>query len=61
MGYILYVNDNDYPGYHVEYIVDTRADMANVPTDKAAPGSSCLVTEDSSVWVLNTQRRWVEI
>ena len=60
MGYRLYKNDNDYPGYHAEYIVDTLADMQDVPT-KCEVGSSCLVLEDSSVWVLNTEKEWVEI
>jgi hypothetical protein len=60
MGFRLYKNDNDYPGYHAEYIVDTIDDMQNVPT-KCEVGSSCLVLEDSSVWVLNTEKEWVEI
>lgn len=60
MGYQLYKNDNGFPGYHEEYIVDTRMDMHTVPRD-CEPGSTCLVIEDSSVWVLNTNHEWKEI
>ena len=60
MGFQIYMNDNDYPGYHVEIVVDSRDEIEEVPTTYA-PGSSCLVTEDSSVWILNTQKEWIEI
>lgn len=53
MGNYVYMNDNDYPGYHVEFVVDTVADVANVPTNYA-PGSTCIVLEDSSVYILST-------
>ena len=42
------------------YIVDTREEISNVPTD-CEVGSSCIVLEDSSVWILNTQHQWKEI
>jgi hypothetical protein len=60
MGYQLYKNDHGYPGYHSEYIVDKREDMVNVPTN-CEVGSSCIVLEDSSVWILDTEHHWKEI
>ena len=46
-------SDNISP-YIVEYIVDTEADIASLPTDgkQAWPGSSCLVANTSIVYVL---------
>jgi len=44
----------------VSYIADTASDISDLPiTD--APGSTCFVIADSSVYMLNTQRRWIEI
>ena len=60
MGYKLYKNDNGYPGYHSEYVVDTRAEMKDVPTT-CETGSTCIVLEDSSVWMLDTEKHWKEI
>ena len=46
---------------HVEAIADTREDMENAPTN-LGPGSSCLVIEDSSVWMLGCEDlEWHEI
>lgn len=60
MGFYVYKNDNEYPGYHQEYIVDTRMDMHTIPRD-CATGSLCLVIEDGSVWILNTLQEWKEL
>ena len=60
MGYKLYKNDNGYPGYHAEFVADARADIASLPTD-CEVGSSCIVIEDSSVWMLNTEHVWTEL
>ena len=60
MGYILSENGNKPTYGKVSYTADTVADVANLPTtDK--PGSTCLVISNSSVYILNTQKVWVEL
>ena len=58
------------------FICDTTADIANLPTnlaegipddgqsyekEKIDVGSTALVTEDSSVWILSPNGTWVEL
>lgn len=45
----------------VEYVADSRGDIATLPVDNVLPGSTCLVTEDSSVWILSPSKEWVEL
>lgn len=42
-----------------ELVVDTRNDIQTLPAN-CAPGSSCLVIEDFSIWLLNSKKQWVE-
>lgn len=44
----------------LELIADSREDIADLPTT-CTPGSTCLVIEDSSVWVLGSSNEWKEI
>lgn len=44
--------------YVTEFIADTEADMADVPTKNCAIGSTCLVIETSNVYMLNNDREW---
>ena len=55
-------SDNISP-YIVEYIVDTEADIASLPTDgkQAWPGSSCLVANTSNVYVLHNSTQWLQL
>ena len=55
-------SDNISP-YIVEYIVDTEADIASLPTDgkQAWPRSSCLVANTTKVYVLNNSNQWVKL
>lgn len=46
--------------YVMQVVADTLEDVANLPTSWVS-GSSCLCLEDSSVWMLNTQKVWVQI
>ncbi len=46
--------------YVTEYVADTVADVDTLPTT-AAPGSICIVIEDSSVYMLNTNREWKKL
>ena len=44
----------------IEFVADTRADIDEIPTNWAM-GSTCLVIEDSSVWILGSDKIWHEI
>ena len=46
--------------YVIEAIADTRADIASLPTTWAV-GSTCLVIEDSSVWIIGNDLIWHEL
>lgn len=46
--------------YVTEYVADTDADIADLPTN-IYPGSVCIVTENSKVYMLNASKQWVEI
>lgn len=46
--------------YVIEAVADTRADIASLPTTWAV-GSTCLVIEDSSVWILGNDLIWYEL
>ena len=57
---IIKQNDNISP-YIIEYIADTPDDIKRLSTTIANPGSTCLVASDSSVYILNNQRKWVKL
>ena len=44
----------------MEFVCDTLADKDTLPTD-CAIGSSSIVLEDSSVWILGNDREWHQI
>lgn len=44
----------------LQYCCDTREDLAKLPTKDGA-GSTCIVIEDSSVWMLGTDKEWHKI
>ena len=44
----------------LQYCGDTREDLAKLPTGDGA-GSTCIVIEDSSVHMLNSEGQWKEI
>lgn len=51
---------------HQEFVCDYRNDVNNLPTqntekDKCPSGSTALVIEDSSVWILNSLGEWKEL
>ena len=45
----------------IEYVADTRDDIKNIPTILGQMGSTCLVIEDSSVWILGSDKNWHEL
>lgn len=46
--------------YVIECVCDTREDIVTLPTTWKT-GSSCMVIEDSSVFMLNSNKEWVEL
>lgn len=52
-------NDHTSP-YVVEYVADTEADIANLPTEGIYAGSTCTVTATSAVYMLNNSGTWVK-
>lgn len=46
-----------------EFIIDTPADVANLPTDlkSAIPGSTAICTEPFTVYILGNDGVWKEI
>lgn len=43
----------------VEFSADSRSDVDTLP--KCAAGSTCIVIEDSSVWMINSEGIWIEL
>lgn len=41
----------------LEYVADTREDIKKIPP-MGRMGSTCLVIEDSSVWILGSDKQW---
>ena len=44
----------------MEFIADARADIDTIPVNWEM-GSTCLVIEDSSVWILGSDKKWHEL
>lgn len=55
-------NMQRHSGYR-EFFVDTVADVATLPNtpEEIMWGAVCLVLQDSSVYVLNSQYQWVPL
>lgn len=60
MAYSVYRNSDHTAAYVNELIADTTADIENLPTDYT-PGSTCIVIEDSSIWILGNDKAWHKI
>lgn len=47
---------------YYEFVADKQSDVASLPgLEKCAPGSTCFVIENSSVWMMKTDGVWKEI
>jgi hypothetical protein len=53
----IYRNSDTTSAYVVELVADTLEDIDNLPTT-FSPGSDCLCLEDSSVYMLGTDKQW---
>lgn len=56
---IIRQNDNT-SSYITEFIVDTEADIKDLPTSVDA-GSSCLVANNGTVYILNNAKVWTKL
>ena len=55
------IRQGDTDQYNIlQYCCDTREDLAKLPIRDGA-GSTCIVIEDSSVHMLNSEGQWKEI
>lgn len=57
MAYSAYQNSDNIVPYYVALVADTEADIQTLPTD-FAPGSTCIVTQGSSLWMLGNDSIW---
>lgn len=49
--------------YYTEFVIDSIADIDELPTNptEAGQGSCAICIENSEVYMLNGQRRWVKL
>lgn len=56
-----YISQGEDIAYNlIQLCADTREDIDDLPTNVAV-GSTCIIIEDSSVWMLNNKRKWEEL
>lgn len=60
MTYKIISNGTNVQSTVVEVVVDTLADLEEVPTTFGV-GSDCIVLENSSVWMLGNDKVWHEL
>lgn len=60
MAYSSYQNSDNIVPYYVALVADYLSDVETLPTE-VAPGSTCLVIEDSSLWILGNDEVWHKI
>lgn len=60
MAYSSYQNSDNIVPYYVALVADYLSDVETLPTE-VAPGSTCLVIEDSSIWMLGVDGKWHEL
>lgn len=59
--YTIYKQNTRVDPYVVEIVVDEESDVEDLPTTKVTPGSVCIVTATSNVYMLNNQKEWIQI
>ena len=58
MGYFVTKQTDATTTYVSELIADTKGDLADINTSNFAVGTICIVIEDSSVYILDTNKEW---
>ena len=61
--YSMYKQNDNISAYVSDFVCDTEADIASLPTNKKEvyPGSTCLVAQTGEVYVLNASNQWVKL
>jgi len=59
MSYSIIQQGDTVQTYIKQVVCDTVAEVQELPTDWAS-GSSCIVIEDSSLWMLGNDKQWHE-
>lgn len=60
MAYSIIQQGDTVDTYIMEVMVDNKSDVATLPVNWQS-GSSCIVLEDTSVWMLGNDKVWHEI
>lgn len=47
--------------YVMEYVADTEADLTDIDTNDCVQGSTCFIIENSSVYMLDSNKVWQAI
>jgi hypothetical protein len=58
--YRLYKQNDDVAAYVTEFVADTDADVASLPTT-VYPGSTCVVADSANVYIFNASYKWVKL
>ena len=56
--YSILSQGGDTSAYVADLYVDNEIDVADLPTEDFAPGSTCLVGETSNVYILGNDKEW---
>ena len=61
--YSMYKQNDNISAYVSDFVCDTEADIASLPTEKnkVYPGSTCIVASTSEVYIFNASREWVKL
>lgn len=61
MGYTRIKQQDHNNTYYTEFVIDTVADLASLPTSprEVSPGSAAICIENSEVYMLTADKRWV--
>ena len=56
------LSENGKSAYNVkEFVVDNQEDIKNLPTSGIQMGSTAFVISNSTVYMLNSSREWIEV
>ena len=61
MGYAVTKQQNSNTAYYTEFVIDTDADLPNIPIEECSVGSAALCLDTGSVYMLNSEREWIEL
>lgn len=56
--YTIISQGNKIMPYITEFVVNNKEEIKEINIDTISPGSTCIVTDDSSVYMLNIDKEW---